>query len=273
VIRLGLVERALRETWATTLGLCVIAAGVAMLLNRALPNVQARFMQRGFIPPQVQQIRNTILGVQTDINSNAADIAYALAWSHPVLLLPLLAHAIILTTRVPAGELEKGTMDVLLGLPVRRLTLLTSETVAWALSGALVVGSVMLGAWMGTRWVKPELHPDWSELSMVLVNLGMVYAAVGAAGMAVGAWSDKRGRAVLAVMVLTLSSLVISFLALLWEPMEGLGFLSLLHYYRPMNTLQDGAWPVRDLAVLAGVVGVLWAVAAAVLSRRDLTTT
>lgn len=273
MIRLGLIERSIRETWLMTFALTAVIGAVSGLLSRALPAVQERFMQRSFIPPQVQQFRNAILGVESSLSSSVSEIAYALAWSHPVLLLPLLAHAIIYTTRVPAGELERGTMDVLLGLPISRLGLLISESLAWILSASVLFAAIMLGSWIGTRWLKPDLHPDWPRMAIVLANLAAVYAVIGAMAAAASACSDKRGRAVLVVMVITLASLVINFLALLWEPMGRLGFLSLLHYYRPALILRSGDWPWADLGILLGIAAGLWILAAAVLSRRDLATT
>lgn len=270
MINLGLVQRSLRETFVATLMFAGLLALMSGLMAYALPQVQARFMSRG-VPPGLQQIRNVMLGVDAS-TTGVANVAFSIAWSHPVVLTLLFAHAILVCSRVPAGEIERGTIDVLLGLPVSRWTLWRSETFAWLLQGAAVLGAVYVGSFTGSRWIKPEYRPDWGNLALVLANLALVYAVVGTVAMAAASAFDRRGRAVLLVLMLSVGSLLINFLELLWEPAKTVAFLSILHYYRPAGMLMRGAWPWEDLAVLGGVALSAWVTAGVVLSRRAITT-
>lgn len=229
-------------------------------------------MRRASIPPQLLQIRNAILGVDGS-TSGVAEFAFGLAWSHPVILALLFAHAIIYTTRVPAGEVERGTMDILLGLPVSRWGLHASETAAWALSAVLLLGSMFVGSYLGAQFIKAENRPDWGVLAIVLGNLACVYAAAGAAGMLCAASTNRRTRAVLTVLIVLVASMLIFLLRGMWEPAEKFGFLSLLYYYRPAIILRTGNWPWRDIGVLLGTFAALWVAAGIVLNRRALTTT
>jgi ABC-type transport system involved in multi-copper enzyme maturation permease subunit len=269
-INVGLVHRALRETLVPTLIFAGLLGLISGLLAYALPRVQARFMERG-VPPQLQQLRNLMLGVDSS-TTGVANIAFSIAWSHPVILILLFAHAILVCTRVPAGEIERGTIDVLLGLPVSRRTLWLSETFAWLLMAACVLGAVFLGSFTGARWIKPEFRPDWGSLAMVLANLALVYAVVGAVAMMAASVFDRRGRAVLFVLVLSVGSLLVNFLEALWDPAKHVAFLSILHYYRPVGMLMKAQWPWEDMAVLGGIALVAWIAAGVVLSRRAITT-
>lgn len=271
MINLGLVQRSLRETVVTTMLFAGLLGLMSALMAYALPQVQARFQARGFIPPPLQQFRNIILGFDAT-GAGVSDVAFSIAWSHPAVLALLFGHAIILCTRVPAGEIERGTIDVLLGLPVSRRTLWLSETFAWAVSGALVLGAVYLGSFTGSRWINPEYRPDWGNLAMVLANLALVYGVVGTSAMAAATVFDRRGRAVLLVLVLSVGSLMINFLELLWEPAKQVAFLSILHYYRPVGMLMRAEWPWRDMAVLGGIALAAWLAAGIVMSKRAITT-
>jgi ABC-type transport system involved in multi-copper enzyme maturation permease subunit len=271
MINLGLVQRSLREMWFTSAVFAGLLGLMSGLMAYALPMVQARFMARGFIPPPVQQFRNVMLGFDAT-GAGVADVAFSIAWSHPAVLALLFAHAIVVCTRVPAGEIERGTIDVLLGLPVSRRTLWLSETAAWLIMGAGVLGAVYLGSFVGARWVEPQYRPNWGNLVMVLANLALVYGAVGTAAMAAASVFDRRGRAVLLVLVLSVGSLLINFLEILWEPAKRVSFLSILHYYRPVGMLMRAEWPWRDLSVLGGVALAAWALAGVVTSRRAITT-
>ena len=270
MINLGLIRRALREMLPTTLLCAALLATISGLLAYALPQFQARIIQRA-MPPGFMQMRNVMLGVDST-GGGIADIAFSIAWSHPVVLILLLAQAIIACTRVPAGEIERGSIDMLMGLPISRWQLFLSETVAWLIGGIVMLGAVYAGSFIGARFIPPEYRPNWGKLAMVLANLGFVYALVGAAAMAASSLSDRRGRAVLCVLVLSVGSLLMNFLELVWEPAKQFSFLSFLHYYRPIGMLMNGKWPVGDLAILGGIALVLWVTAGVVLSRRALTT-
>ncbi|MDX2132172.1 MAG: ABC transporter permease subunit [Planctomycetota bacterium] len=271
----GLVRRALREVFWSTVVLALISGAISGLLAYALPRVQARFMSRGRIPPGVRQFRDAMFGFDST-SSSVSDIAFSLAWSHPIVIALLAAHAIIVCTRVLAGEVERGTVDVLLALPVSRMRLFASETLAWSMSGAVLLGAVYAGSWTGARFIEEQYRPDFGRLFMVLCNLALVYGVIGMVAMFGAIVSDRRVRAVLATIILTVFSVLINFLYTLDPSLEftkHLRFLSVLDYYRPIRMLMEAAWPWRDMGILAGTIGVLWVGALVVLSRRDITTT
>jgi ABC-2 type transport system permease protein len=270
VINLGLVQRTLRETLPTAATFALILGSIAALLAIGMTQVQERFMQRGFIPPPVRAFRNALLGIDGS-DGTIADVAFSVALVHPIMLVPLIAHAIIVCTRVPAGEVERGTIDVLLGLPTSRWTLFRSETLGWLIGASIVLLSVVVGIFAGAQFIKPELQPSWSKLAIVLVNLAMVYFALGSIAMAASSFAERRGRAIIFVMVVSIASLLINFLQLQWEAAKDFAFLSVLEYYKPGRIMQSGAWPWRDLGTLGGITLVAWCVAGVQVSRRDMT--
>lgn len=272
LLNIGLVRRALRETLPTTVLFAATLGFISGMLAFALPAVQARFMQRSFIPQPLLQFRNMLLGVNDGGAGSVSEIAFAIAWSHPIMLILLCAHAIIVCTRLPAGEIERGTIDVLMGLPISRWQLYISETIAWMITTLMILGAVYFGSYVGAQFIKPEYRPDWGKLAMVLANLGLVYSTVGVAALTAATIADRRGRAIVAVLVLSVGSLLINFLQLLWEPAEKIKFLSFLTYYRPVVMLRTGTWPLTDVLVLGAATIGLWILAGWLLSRRPLTT-
>ncbi|MFZ4575865.1 MAG: ABC transporter permease [Phycisphaerales bacterium] len=271
MVNLGLVRRSLRELLPVSLGFGLFTGTVVGLLSYALPQVQARFMQRGFIPPPLRELRKALLGVDT-ADASVAEVAFSMVWVHPILLI-LLAHAILVCTRVPSGEVERGTIDVLLALPVSRWKLFRSETAAWFVTAGLVLGLAFLGCFIGTRFVAKDQLPSFARIALSLVNLALVYGAVGCAALAIGAGVDRRMRAVMGVLVVTVGTLMVNFLEPLWEPAKHAAPLSLLHYYKPFEILRSGSWPLKDMAVLGSLCALLWVCAGVVFSRRDITTT
>lgn len=273
MINTGLIRRSLREILGVSFTFAIFIGAVSGLLSYALPQVQARFMQRQFIPPGVMQMRNALLGVDTAGMMEVSPIAFSMVMVHPLMLILLFAQAILVCTRMPAGEIERGTVDVLLALPVSRWKLFRSECAAWLVSACVVLGSVMLGSYIGSQFLREDWRPDYSRLAMVLTNLSLVYGAVGCVALAAASGVDRRIRAVMAVIMVTVGSLLINFLEPLWEPAKHVAFLSMLNYYRPFEILSKGEWPVRNLLILGSVCAVLWVTAGVIFARRDVTTT
>jgi ABC-type transport system involved in multi-copper enzyme maturation permease subunit len=189
-----------------------------------------------------------------------------------VVLAVVWAHSIITCTRVPAGEVDRGTIDVLLGLPVSRWGLVVSETAVWLAGVAAILALAVLGHLIGSRNVAADLRPELARVLIVIANLGCLSFAVGAAAWLASSLSDRRGRAITTVFVIMVASFLVNYLAQLWQPAQRIAFLGVLRYYRPLMILRDGAWPVTDMAVLLCVGGACWAAAGVIFARRDLNT-
>jgi len=196
----------------------------------------------------------------------------AIAWVHPVVLAIIWAHAIICSTRVPAAEIDRGTIDVLLGLPISRWGLFRSETLVWLCSAVVLLVFAAAGNTIGNTGVSAASRPALASMLIILVNLLCLYLAVGGAGWLFSSMSDRRGRAVGVAFVFVLASFLLNYLAQIWQPAQRLEFLGILRYYRPIFILRDGVWPVRDLIVLLSTAVGLWIVAGVILARRDLAT-
>lgn len=269
----GLIRRALRETIFTTalFGMAVMLFAAA--LNYAFPRFQARLSAgRMQLPKFMQDVRSAMLGVETG-GMSASEIATSMAWSHPIILAVLFAHAIVFSTRVPASEIERGTIDSLMGLPISRWQLWLSETGAWIISGILLLFAAVLGSRIGNHFIAPEMRPALASVLKIQVNIFGMYAVVAGLGFCSSSLTSRRGRAVLATLMLVLGSFLINYLSLVWDEAKRFNVLSILHYFRPLIMMTQGQWPWRDLAILYGVGGGLWLLGGVVMSRRDLATT
>jgi ABC-2 type transport system permease protein len=266
----GLIEKAVRETWGATLllglVLFVIETGLSFVLPRFAEQLAEQWMQIKLL----QGIFKAMVGA--DIGGGIGpEVFAAIPWVHPLVLAVVWAHAIVFCTRVPAGEVDRGTADVLYSLPVSRWRLHLSETAAWMGSAAAVLALAITGNSLGTRLAGAAWNP--TRIAIVVVNLFALYATVGGCAWLASSLCDRRGRAMAAAFVLVVAAFLLNYLAQFWSPLERLVFLSLLRYYQPLFILKDGSWPVRDLMVLSALALGLWAGAGVVSARRDLATT
>jgi ABC-2 type transport system permease protein len=267
----GILLKSLREMLPVTLLLGAILLVAEAVLAYVMPTFQHQFSAQILRVELVQNVIKAMLG--TDLSRGIGpEIFTAIPWVHPVVLAIVWAHAIISCTRVPAGEVDRGTIDVLLGLPVSRWGLYLTESVVILLGAVIVLLCAVLGNALGISRVQNAVPPETGRVFIVMLNLLCVYIAVGACAWLFSALSDRRGRAMGVVFVLVIASFLLNYLAQFWKPADNLSFLSVLSYYRPLPVLHDGIWPRRDMLILLSAAAVMWTAGGIIFSRRDLST-
>jgi ABC-2 type transport system permease protein len=268
----GVILKSARELLLPTILLGLALAIAEAVLGYALPTFAKQIVGNILQMPFVQNFIRALVGAEVAAGTGP-EMFTAIAWVHPVVLAIVWAHAAISTTRVPAGEVDRGTIDVLLGLPVSRWGVYASDTAAWLGAGLLLLALATLGNATGSSFLAPELRPMWGRIAIVLINLLALYAAVGGLSYLCSSLSNRRGWSIGAIFGIVVTSFLINYLAQFWEPAKKLEFLSVLRYYRPLFIVRDGAWPTANIAVLSAAAASLWVAGGAIMARRDLSTT
>src|SRR5262245_56953912 len=267
----GLLIRAWRESWAATLVLGLVLMAAEAILAFVLPKYGAQlseqFLQFDFARGLLKAMLGTEVGDRIGL-----PLFHSIAWVHPVVLALTWAHALVSCTRVPAGEVDRGTIDVLLGLPVLRWEVFLSETLVWLICGTVILAAALGGNLIGALNLPAQQRPQLSHLLIVVVNLFSLYVTVGGLAWLVSSFSDRRGRALTVLFLALLALFLLNYLAEVWQPLQRIVFLSPLHYHRHVNVLGNGSWPWRDIAVLLAAGSAMWTAASVVFARRDLCT-
>ena len=267
----GLFTKALYEVWLPTLLFGFSLFAVKALLTYILPQIQEGL---GGVLDQIPFVRSmltALLGTELGDEITARTMQ-AFLWVHPVVLALVWAHEITLCTRMPAGEIDRGTIDVLLGLPVSRRAVYFCESIVWLVSGLLIIVMGLLGHRIAAPAMPEEMRPELSRAVLVMANLYCVYVAVGGIAFLVSALSDRRGRAMAIVFGIVLASFLLNFVSQFWEPAKQIAFLGIMEYYQPAQILQSGDFPIRDVAVLLFVGGSAWLLGGEVVARRSICT-
>jgi ABC-2 type transport system permease protein len=222
--------------------------------------------------PLVRNFFRMLLGADLTHMMNRTSYA-AFAFVHPVMLSLVWAFLIVACTAVPAGEMDRGTADLLLSLPLSRWRVYLSASAVVACFGMLLAIAPWLGSYL-SEWVKAWPEPLLlSRLLLVVLNdLAAIWAVAGV-GMAVSACCSRRGVAVAILFGWLLSSFALNFLGALWKPAERLVFLSLLNYFRPLVIIRDQRLDASDLVVLLAVAATSWVLGGVIFARRDIRTT
>jgi ABC-type transport system involved in multi-copper enzyme maturation permease subunit len=268
----GLLAKGAREALPGTVMFGVALSIVLALLTFVIPQVQEGISDIIVQMPIVKTMLSALLGV--DVSEGlSAQMMQVFLWVHPVVLAIVWAHEIIECSRIPAGEIDRGTIDVLLGWPVSRPAMYLAHTIIWLVSGVVILLAGWLGHLTTSGEMAPSMRPSARDALIILLNLYCVYLAVGSVAMLVSSLSERRGRAIGIVFGFVVASFLVNFLAQFWEPAEHVAWLSVMRYYRPADTIVEGGVPWRDMLILTGTGLVAWCVAGAVLVRRSICTT
>jgi hypothetical protein len=268
----GLLLKSWRESRWTTLGLALAVGAVTGIITLVLPDLMGGLNEFLLEVPFIRSMISAMMGI--DISTGlTTTMMISVMWTHPVVLALVWSHAIMLCARYPAGEIDRGTVDVLLGWPVSRRAVWRAGTLVWLLSGGVVVMSALAGYFLASLDLEPAVRPPFGRAAMAAGNLFALYLAAGAATLVASSLSNRQVYATAAGFAVVAGSFLLNFLGPYWALADAVSFLGLMEYYRPALILRDGIFPLADVLTLTAVSAVLWAAGMEITARRDITTT
>jgi hypothetical protein len=198
----------------------------------------------------------------------------ALAFVDPVVVLAATVWGVTRGSDAVSGQLERGTMEMLLAQPVRRRAVYATQAVATTAGAACLCGvlyaavytAVRFGPWSGR--VDPLLFlPPAANVFGLMVCMGGLAAGVSAC-------DSYRWRTIGILCGFYVFSLLAKLVGRLSEAFAWVGYLSVFNAYEPQR-LVGGDWEAwQRLAIYDGVllgIGLTgYLVGGVVFARRDL---
>lgn len=244
----------------------------ATLLSYVLPQFREGLTDFIVQVPFLQRMISSMMGIDVS-DGLTVQMILAVLWTHPVMLATIWAVEVVLCTRFPAGEVDRGTIEVLLGWPVSRRLVFWVETFVWWAAGACIVLFLIGGYSIGVSVLSAGERPAAGTVAQAAVNLLCLYGAVGGAAFLVSALSDRRGRAFAVMFGILIVSYLINFVAGIWDPARSIAFLSIMDYYKPADIFRTGGLAWSDPAVLLAIAAATWTAAMEIGARRSIATT
>ena len=192
----------------------------------------------------------------------------AIGYQHPFILFLLLLFAIGVPTGMLAGEVQRGTMELILSRPVKKLQV-------YVCAGALTItgmfGLVMmmyLGTATGTKIYEFNEPIPLDLFFRMAINGGLLAGAVGGVALLAAAFFRGRATAVGVTAGFLVVNYFVSVLSQLWPRMYFLFRFTMFNYVSAPKLWRG--WPLDDMGVLATVLVVCALAGAIVWQRRDL---
>jgi ABC-2 type transport system permease protein len=193
----------------------------------------------------------------------------AIGYQEPLVLLLYMLFAVGVPTALLAGEVQRGTMELILSRQ-------TTKTQVYICAGAItVIGmfALVIVMFMGTV-VSTNLYDFEQEIPLynffkLAVNGGILASAVGGIALLAAA-CFRRGMAV----SLTVAFLVVNYFIMIitqwWPQMKWLDPLTMFNYVDGAKIFSEPGWPAGDMCVLISILVVSAVLGGVVWWRRDL---
>ena len=287
-----LIRKLFRDVWLALVVMLLLLFAFQLLwakvTQRIAGEVLGRFgelgidvaMLRSIIFTESGKIIQTLMGGETIALERGADMM-SIAYVHPLTQLILCVWAIGRAAGALAGEIDRGTMELLLAQPIRRVHVVLAHLAV----DALAIPSLALTLWLGTTVGVHLVGLADSNVAQLRVDpmrfwpaalgvMALVFAVSGST-MALSSLGRLRSRVLgLAVLVMLVQFLV-NVVSQLWPPMETLRPWTIFYYYQPQEMILKENWMSLSsvwfrLSVLTGIGVVGYVFAACWFCRRDL---
>jgi ABC-2 type transport system permease protein len=250
------------------------------------------------------KIIRTLMGGDS-IRLNRAMDVLSIGYVHPLIQTILCIWAIGRASGAVAGEIDRGTMELLLAQPLARYRVVLAHFCVDLLTIPLLCLALWAGTWLGTWLVGPiqaQIPPELSELPMrveidpeklrlfpeavgpALVNVAALVFAVSGTTLWLSAAGRFRSRVLGVAVLVMLLQFLVNLVGQMWDTLAFLRPLTVFYYYQPQKIMLSRVWTVDlsvwnggrplchvpGVAVLLGVGAAGYLLALWTFSRRDL---
>lgn len=196
----------------------------------------------------------------------------AFAYVHPISLMLLIGFAMLLPTGLIVGQIDRGTIELVLSTPLSRKKFMLTNLFAGGLAGAILTGGMILGTWIGVQYTHEKL-PEPYELRRIflcVLNLYMLYLLAMSAASFLSAISSIRGWAVGWTFGICLVAYLMHFMSEWWKWVANIAFIGPMYYYHPIKIATGKYDPTGDMLAIGAATAVLMILSVICFCRRNI---
>lgn len=256
----------------------LLISAVAMFLFGWLNTYVISFQMARF-RARLEQGGGEGLRMIREMAGQGADLSVAMFemmfWLHPFIWLPVVVWAVGRGSLAVAGELERGTLDLVLSRPIARWAYLYTQVLVAGVGLVLIPAALVAGNRISTRFNPVDDPPSAGLLFWPALNLALLGAAIFGITLVVSASDRVRWRATLVGTVVTTGGFAAWLISNLRDLADSpvrrwLRPFALFELFNPVDAVGAGRELAFNLTFLAGLA--LGGVAAAFLAFlwRDL---
>ena len=193
----------------------------------------------------------------------------AIGYQEPFVLLLYMLFAVGVPTALLAGEVQRGTMELILSRQTTKTQVYTCAGLITVVGMYALVIVMFLGTVVSTNLYDFEQEVPLYSFFKLAINGGILASAVGGIALLAAA-CFRRGMAV----SLTVAFLVVNYFIMIitqwWPRMKWLDPVTIFNYVDGGKIFSEPGWPMGDMCVLISLLVVSTVLGGVVWWRRDL---
>jgi len=221
----------------------------------------------------IPQFARPLLGIPVaDLATATGQVSFL--YVHVITMLVCVGWSIGRGSESVSGEISRGTMDLILTLPVWRSTVLLVPAAVATLGAMILAVSLWAGTWVGlASFDMTEKAPIGNFLPGVVNLFAMTFCLMGITTF-ISSWNRDRWRTVSLAAGFFAVSFVIKIISRLWDAGWWMKYLTFLAAFEPQKLilLGEGAEPLglwyNGTLLVVGLLS--YAAGAAILAYRDI---
>ena len=157
-------------------------------------------------------------------------------------------------------------------MPIRRFDVFCSNTAAWLIAVVVLSSAPLGGIWLAVRWIETPETISLARFIPPACNLVCLNLAVCGLATLCGCLAQRRSVAISWLVAFVFLSVLLNFVEPFLPAFSTAKWLSLLTYFRPVDVVRLGHWPMIHMMVLVGIAVATWIAGAARYWRMDVIT-
>ena len=240
------------------------------------------------------KLLQTIMGGERIRLDRVADML-SVGLVHPLVITIIGVWAVGRATGAVAGEIDRGTMELILSQPLARFRLILAHFCVDCIVIPTLCLAVWAGLWLGT-WMVGSLEigapADSSERGVdpnlfgpSLWNMAALMFAISGYTMWLSALGRQRGKVMGLAVLISLLQFILNVIGQLWDTVARFRIFNVFYYYQPQQIALSDKWTVsvsapwldgpvlgevHVLAVLGAVGAAGYGLALWTFCRRDV---
>ena len=198
----------------------------------------------------------------------------ALAFVDPVVVLAATVWGITRGSDAVSGQLERGTMEMLLAQPVERRAVWTTQALATTAGAALLCTVLALSVWGAVAWGPWAGKVEPRRFLLPVGNVFGLMVCIAGITASVSAADTYRWRTIGTLCGFYVFSLLAKLVGRISRAFAWVGYLSIFNAYEPQRLVGDAGESWARLGaydgILIGIGLVAYCIGGIIFCRRDL---
>ena len=198
----------------------------------------------------------------------------ALAFVDPVVVLAATVWGITRGSDAVSGQLERGTMEMLLAQPVERRAVWTTQALATTAGAALLCTVLALSVWGAVAWGPWAGKVEPRRFLLPVGNVFGLMVCIAGITASVSAADTYRWRTIGTLCGFYVFSLLAKLVGRMSSAFAWVGYLSIFNAYEPQRLVGDPGVSWGNLlaydGILLGLAFIAYVIGGVIFCRRDL---